>query len=365
MSATYSKSESPSIIYVVPHQDIRPHVISANIGRRKKVMESLGFTVHLIGVKPELTFLTIRRIRKRFTTPAVIVLRIDGACHIDSYTVLKLFFPKTPLIWELHGFPEEQLTISHNFSTRARVYYYTLRRLLLSFFVNACISVSKELEYFAKRKIIVRTSSVIPNFVEIPTRIDASKTHIRLPRRIFRHIVLWGGSGELPWQGLDLIQNAADIVESKNPKILFLLVSSDYWFKFRMKENIVLMPSLSPDRYQQLVAQTDFCLALYRPPDYFPFYFCPMKILDSMALGKPVIASRLGMIPEIVTHGYNGLLTDNDPQEIAKLILSLAHNTHLLRQMSRNARQTVYAKYNQQKARQLYGALFKSLRAAQ
>jgi glycosyltransferase involved in cell wall biosynthesis len=39
--------------------------------------------------------------------------------------------------------------------------------------------------------------------------------------------------------------------------------------------------------------------------------------LRAMAAGVPVVASRVGGLPEIVEHDKTGILTDNDPQAIA------------------------------------------------
>jgi glycosyltransferase involved in cell wall biosynthesis len=43
-------------------------------------------------------------------------------------------------------------------------------------------------------------------------------------------------------------------------------------------------------------------------------------ILLAMALGTPVVASRVGGIPEIVSHQHTGLLVDNDTQAVATAI---------------------------------------------
>lgn len=45
--------------------------------------------------------------------------------------------------------------------------------------------------------------------------------------------------------------------------------------------------------------------------------------LLAMSAGVPVIASRVGGLPEIVHHGMNGLLVDNEPQQVAAAIRRL------------------------------------------
>src|SRR5262249_26022888 len=46
-------------------------------------------------------------------------------------------------------------------------------------------------------------------------------------------------------------------------------------------------------------------------------------ILLAMSAGVPVVASRVGGIPEIIEHEHSGLLVENDPQDIARAILRL------------------------------------------
>lgn len=54
---------------------------------------------------------------------------------------------------------------------------------------------------------------------------------------------------------------------------------------------------------------------------------CPMSVLESMALGVPVIGSRMGGIPELVSHGETGLIVE--PGNVSQLIDALSYcSTH-------------------------------------
>ena len=63
--------------------------------------------------------------------------------------------------------------------------------------------------------------------------------------------------------------------------------------------------------------------------------------LLAMAAGVPVIASRVGGLPEIIQHGENGLLVENNVAEIADAIRRLENDPELAQRIGRAARQTV------------------------
>ena len=48
-----------------------------------------------------------------------------------------------------------------------------------------------------------------------------------------------------------------------------------------------------------------------------------MVIIEAMARGKPVVAARVGGIPELVTHEETGLLVDRRPNQLADALVSL------------------------------------------
>jgi glycosyltransferase involved in cell wall biosynthesis len=64
--------------------------------------------------------------------------------------------------------------------------------------------------------------------------------------------------------------------------------------------------------------------------------------LEAMAAGVPIVASEVGGLPELITHGETGLLVPpGDPEHLAESIARLLTDTALSAQLARNARGAV------------------------
>lgn len=84
-------------------------------------------------------------------------------------------------------------------------------------------------------------------------------------------------------------------------------------------------------------------------------------LLDAMRSGLPVIASRVGGIPEIVQHQTNGLLvTPGDANELAAAIKQLHADAKLRQQLGKNAKQMAVDYSPARMARQ-YQDLYKAI----
>jgi hypothetical protein len=68
-------------------------------------------------------------------------------------------------------------------------------------------------------------------------------------------------------------------------------------------------------------------------------------ILMAMAASVPVIASNVGGVPEIIRHGENGWLTENDPEAVARALRALLADRALARRLGERGRETVAAKF--------------------
>jgi len=71
----------------------------------------------------------------------------------------------------------------------------------------------------------------------------------------------------------------------------------------------------------------------------------PLTLLEAMGLGKPVIASNIGGVSEIVDDGENGLLVEpGRPDQIAEKVLYLLRHPNECRRIAQNARETAQRK---------------------
>ncbi len=68
----------------------------------------------------------------------------------------------------------------------------------------------------------------------------------------------------------------------------------------------------------------------------------PISMIEALASGKPVIASKIGGINELIVNGKNGFLVQPGNHEmLAKKIIYLLKNKALLKKMAHNARKNI------------------------
>jgi glycosyltransferase involved in cell wall biosynthesis len=73
----------------------------------------------------------------------------------------------------------------------------------------------------------------------------------------------------------------------------------------------------------------------------------PLTLLEAMSLGVPVIATRVGGIPEVITDGFNGLLVSpNNIPELANAIMDAFNENGETQIISENARKTIDEDYS-------------------
>jgi len=72
---------------------------------------------------------------------------------------------------------------------------------------------------------------------------------------------------------------------------------------------------------------------------------CPLAVIECMARGKPVVASRVGGIQELVVHQETGLLVEQNADAFASGMSYLLTHPHDLERMGRNAQDLIREKF--------------------
>lgn len=89
----------------------------------------------------------------------------------------------------------------------------------------------------------------------------------------------------------------------------------------------------------------------------------PNAILESMALGKPVIATAVGGVPELIDHDQQGhLVMPGDPRAFANAILSLIEHPESARQMGAAGKEKAHRQFSRramiQQTENIYTKMF-------
>ncbi len=76
----------------------------------------------------------------------------------------------------------------------------------------------------------------------------------------------------------------------------------------------------------------------------------PMTVIEAMAAGLPVVASKIGGVPEAITDGETGRLTEpGNVQELSAALVKLLADDGLRRRMGEKAHQVAKEKFSQEK----------------
>ncbi len=222
---------------------------------------------------------------------------------------------------------------------------------------DAIIVVSKHLkDYFVRHGVPAAKITVIPNGVDIERfSPNVSGERIRAKYGLGERIVLGFVGSFHYWHGLENLLTMIERNLDRRGQIAYLLVgdgplkkSVDEVVAHKKLEQFVILPGYVPHQeIPEHVAAMDIVLAPYPKMEFF--YFSPLKIFEYMAAGKPVIASRIGQIADIIQSDENGLLYDPENlDELVQKAASLIANKNERRRIGDTARQTMVDHYTWQ-----------------
>lgn len=158
-----------------------------------------------------------------------------------------------------------------------------------------------------------------------------------------------------PWHGAEILAKSVKMVISINPKIKFLFVgdgqrkkdAEEILRKDNMLSHCTFTGIVSPEEVASYLLASDILVSPHvGNPDGTPFFGSPTKLFEYMLSGKPIIASRIGQIAEILEDGKNSLLVEpGNSKELAEKIIYLASHPDAGKRLGENAKKEALEKY--------------------
>ncbi|MCD6593524.1 glycosyltransferase family 4 protein [Candidatus Bathyarchaeota archaeon] len=198
---------------------------------------------------------------------------------------------------------------------------------------------AKFIEHFANGKEII----VVPNGVDIELFESVEKnTQPEKPTILY--------VGRLAYRkGLQVLVRAMPFILKEFPNARLIIAGKGYMDGFirmliktlNLEGNVRMLGFIPDEKLPELYASSSLFV--------MPSLYCEsfgITLLEAMASGRPVIASNVGGIPEVVKDGVTGLLFKRgDAEDLADKIIKVLSDRNLARSLASNAKELVKERY--------------------
>ena len=223
---------------------------------------------------------------------------------------------------------------------------------------DAVTAVSNFMAQEAKNSLgISNEITVIPNFVDTEVYRPAPCELMEQPER---DIVVAHVSNFRPVKRVEDLVYAMCIVTKRAPAAKLLLIGDgpERHRVERLIDKMDLRANITLTGYRSDVPELLRCADTLALPSETES--APLTILEAMSTGLPVIATKVGGIPEIVEDDSNGFLVPlKHPEDIADKLLILNSDRRKLRSMGIAARETILDRFSTEKVVNQYLAVYK------
>jgi glycosyltransferase involved in cell wall biosynthesis len=255
-------------------------------------------------------------------------------------------------LFEVNGLPSIELKYHYpgiDASLLAKIKEQEIAALHLSDAIICPSNVTRD--YIASLGLSRKRVTVIPNGVS-PSDFSPSP----LPEREGRTPVLLYIGTLADWQGLDVVIKALPLVleqkavrlhivgrgRSRQRKLLAKQIR-----KLGVEGCVTIQPAVPHHEVPALIAGSDICIAPLGLNDRNVTQgACPIKVLEYMASSRPLIASNMPIVRELVREDVDALLfSPNDPQDLAGQVLRLLADPALSQRLSDSATERALTKF--------------------
>ncbi len=307
------------LTYLVRLDKFDCSVILFNEGKLAEELRKLSLSVLVISEKRQNPLIIAYRLAKIFRQVRPDIVHTHKYKDSILATIAARCVGVPHVIRVVHGMPEPFKGLSNvNMS-----FYTMVDRLVIGWLVARIIAVSSDIERALVR--LYGTARV----ARIHNGIDLEIVQVRIPRSNKRKewnfsdtVTLVGTVGRLvPVKGHAVLLEALQILHESD-RMVNLVIVGDGPLREHLEAEVRRLGLNEFVRFTgHQVESYDFInmMDVFVLPSLHEGI--PMVLLEALALQRPVVASRVGGIPEVVVHGRTGLLAEpSDASSLAKLI---------------------------------------------
>ncbi len=225
---------------------------------------------------------------------------------------------------------------------------------------NKFLANSQYIQNFLINKQKINKNKIEILHIAVDTSKKANKNIEEIKKKLNLHhkkIILFVGR-KCPDKGPMVLIKAVKSIVKKYPDILCILIGPDFFFG----SELVSYTNFLKNAIKKYELEKNFMLKGYVNDEELDFYFtiadifvCPsvwnepfgVVLLEALSYGKPVIASQVGGIPEIIIDRKTGLLTQpGNHLEIAKALELLLDDYELCKRLSSAGKNLVKSCFN-------------------
>jgi L-malate glycosyltransferase len=332
--------------YLVRRPGVRLSAVLLNQGRLAHELRALGVDVEVVDERSHSSAAIAMFLVRFLKSRRIEILHTHRYKDTVLGTIAAKFAGVPKVVRTVHGLAEPMTGWDR---VKFRV-YDVLEKTVLRRFGDRILAVSNEVAD-TLRTIGYRRSAV----VAIHNGLDVRKARVRRDSRLIRRdlgirddALLIGTIGRLaPVKAHTDLLWAAQRILRQRPEARFLFVG-DGPLRHQLMATAVrlgvdracLFTGARQDTFDVLAAMDVFVLPSLHEG-------VPMALLEAMILGKAVVATAVGGVPEVVQDRVNGLLVPpRDERALAQACLELATDQRLARSLGPAARRTVAERFS-------------------
>jgi L-malate glycosyltransferase len=339
--------------------DLEISAILFNKGRLANELRGLGIRTKVICESRHNVFSMIRHLNHYFRQHQFDIL------HTHKYKdnilgSLAISGKIRPRIRTIHGFPEP----FGGFQVVKIGAYEILDNWVNRWLVDRILAVSSDLRNRLIKRFGAEKVTCIRNAIDIDqVRITRGAEELRKELGLDENEFLIGTMGRLmPVKGLESFLKAAHIIRRQKANVKFI-IAGDGPLKDALQkqareyglDEVVLFLGHRNDSHDILGLLDLFVLPSISEG-------IPMVLLEALALARPVVATRVGGIPEVIECGISGLLiAPGREDELAKSCIAVMDDSDYARRLGTAGRQRVVEHFSASAMANKVAEIYRSL----